>query len=231
MSSSITLPLNPSLHLAPRLFSLSVFSSPKLSPSRSLPNSFICRSVNPASNDREELRWLREEQRWFREEERWIREEQRWARERQSLLQEIAELKLQIQALERRNSVQGGTVSVSETIANIAGLLQVLKEKNLIAESGPTVSRILLDESTREEDVEIEKKTVVEEVVTFSEESKAEKEVKKDRRKSLRIGSEGAEVLAMQVCSPYAFLLSNIRRRVLSSVLLLFLRFSVFDRI
>lgn len=104
-------------------------------------------------------------------------------------------------------------MSVSETIANIAGLLQVLKEKNLIAESGPTVSRILLDESTREEDVEIEKKTVVEEVVTFSEESKAEKEVKKDRRKSLRIGSEGAEVLAMQVCSPYAFLLSNIRRK------------------
>ncbi|XP_038876044.1 protein disulfide isomerase pTAC5, chloroplastic isoform X2 [Benincasa hispida] len=200
MSSSITLPLNPSLHLTPRPFfssSLSIFSSPNLSSSRSLPNSFVCRSLNPASNDREELRWLREEQRWFREEERWIREEQRWARERQSLLQEITELKLQIQALERRNSVQGGTVSVSDTIANIAGLLQVLKEKNLIAESGPTAGRILLDESTREEDVEIEKKTIVEEVVRFSEESKAEKEVKKER-KSLRIGSEGAEVLAMQ---------------------------------
>lgn len=121
---------------------------------------------------------------------------------------------------------------MSETIANIAGLLQVLKEKNLIAESGPTVSRILLDESSREEDVEIEKKTIVEEVVKFSEESKAEKEVKKER-KSLRTGSEGAEVLAMQVCSTYAFLLSNIRRRVLSSVLL-FLRFSLsteFDQV
>lgn len=121
---------------------------------------------------------------------------------------------------------------MSETIANIAGLLQVLKEKNLIAESGATVSRILLDESTRKEDVEIEKKAIVEEVikkkaiveevVRFSDEIKAEKEVKNER-KSLRIGSEGAEVLAMQVCSPYAFLLSNIRRRVLSSVLLLFL--------
>ncbi|KAA0049159.1 golgin subfamily A member 6-like protein 6 isoform X2 [Cucumis melo var. makuwa] len=197
MSSSITLPLNPSLLLTPRALSLSVFSSLKLSSSRSLSSSLICRSLNPASNDREELRWIREEQRWFREEERWIREEQRWARERQLLLQEIAELKLQIQALERRNSVQGGTISVSETIANIAGLLQVLKEKNLIAESGPTVSRILLDESSREEDVEIEKKTIVEEVVKFSEESKAEKEVKKER-KSLRVGSEGAEVLAMQ---------------------------------
>ncbi|XP_022974871.1 protein disulfide isomerase pTAC5, chloroplastic [Cucurbita maxima] len=210
MSSSITLPLlNPSLHLTPHRFfpvSLSIFSSPKLS-SRSFANSFICRSLNPASNEREEIRWIREEQRWLREEERWIREEQRWDRERKSLLQEIAELKLQIQALERQHSMQGGTVSASETIANIAGLLQVLKEKNLIAESGASVSRILLDESTREEDVEIEKKTIVEEVienkaivekvVRYSDEIKAEKEVKNER-KSLRIGSEGAEVLAMQ---------------------------------
>ncbi|KAG7018852.1 hypothetical protein SDJN02_20725, partial [Cucurbita argyrosperma subsp. argyrosperma] len=47
-----------------------------------------------------------------------------------------------------------------------------------------------------------------------------EKEVKNER-KSLRIGSEGAEVLAPQVCSQYAFLLSNIRRRVLRSNLLI----------
>lgn len=218
MSSSITLPLNPSLHLRSQPlfpFTLQIFPSPKIS-SRSFANSVACHSLNPAGNDREEVRWLREEQRWLREEERWIREEQRWTRERESLLQGIAELKLQIQALERRNSIQGGAVSVSETIANIAGLLQALKDKNLIAESGPTASHILLDESSRDEDVEIEKKEIVEEVARFSDGIKAEKEVKSER-KSLRNGSEGAEVLAMQVCSPYAFLLSNIRRRVLSS--------------
>lgn len=59
----------------------------------------------------------------MREEERWLREESRWNAERQALLLEINSLKLRIQELERFNSVQGA--SVSETVANIAKLIQV----------------------------------------------------------------------------------------------------------
>jgi hypothetical protein len=67
---------------------------------------------------------------------------------------------------------------VSETTTNVAGLLLALKEKGLIAESGSSASPMVLEEK--------------EEVIRVSE---------KETRNTLRKGSEGAEVLAMQVCS------------------------------
>ncbi|CAH2079410.1 unnamed protein product [Thlaspi arvense] len=160
----------------------------------SLPTSFVCLSTqNPSGYDREEVRWLREEQRWIREEQRWIREEQRWIREREALLSEISDLQLRIQTLESRNSQQG--TSVPDTISNIAALLQVLKEKNRISESGSSVTPMVL-ENTREPEEEEEeeeevKRVIVEEKVRVSE------QVKKKRR-TLKVGSEGEEVHVMQ---------------------------------
>ncbi|XP_020874775.1 uncharacterized protein LOC9306434 isoform X2 [Arabidopsis lyrata subsp. lyrata] len=164
-----------------------------------LPSSIVCFSTqNPSGYDREEVRWLREEQRWIREEQRWLREEQRWIRERESLLQEISNLQLKIQALESRNSQLG--TSVPDTISNIAALLQGLKEKNRISESGLSATPMVL-ESTREQ--------IVEEVVEVEEEEKrvviAEEKVmvsepvkKKKKRRTLKVGSEGDDVQALQ---------------------------------
>ncbi|KAJ4722959.1 plastid transcriptionally active 5 [Melia azedarach] len=132
-----------------------------------------------SNSDHEEIRWLREEQRWLREEQRWLREEQRWLRERESLLREISELKLQIQALENRNLNEGA--SVSDTISNIAGLLQVLKDKNLIAERATVV----------EEKIEEEEQEQQKEVVSVF-------EGEKKKMNTLRTGSEGEEVKLMQ---------------------------------
>ncbi|KAH9649971.1 protein disulfide isomerase pTAC5 [Citrus sinensis] len=119
-SSLIPLSLNPpllSFHLH------RTTCSPPLLISFSRASKFPIRATS-SSSDHEEIRWLREEQRWLREEQRWFREEQRWIRERESLLREISELKLQIKALENRNLSDGASVSVSDTISNIAGLLQ-----------------------------------------------------------------------------------------------------------
>ncbi|GMI70005.1 plastid transcriptionally active 5 [Hibiscus trionum] len=160
-----------------------------LSPSPSS-NLFICfSSSNNSSNfDREEARWLREEQRWLREEQRWLREEQRWLKEKESLLREISQLKLQIQALESRNSVHGA--SASETISRIGALLQVLTEKNRIAESGESAREMVLEEVK-------EKELVVDEGVRVLEKKEIEVE-KKIERKALRVGSEGDQVREMQ---------------------------------
>ncbi|XP_010241120.1 PREDICTED: uncharacterized protein LOC104585818 [Nelumbo nucifera] len=158
-------------------------------------------SSNTSDWDREEIRWLREEQRWLREEQRWIREESRWNSEREALLREISELKLQIEALERQNSLQGA--SMSETVANIASLLQTLKDAELnspkqhrIAESGSGPTPMLLGL-----DSEKVKETVVEEVRVL-ESSKENKEEEKQEKvkevRSLRMGSEGEDVQAMQ---------------------------------
>ncbi|KAK9029816.1 hypothetical protein V6N11_031261 [Hibiscus sabdariffa] len=157
-----------------------------LSPSPSS-NLFLCfSSSNNSSNfDREEARWLREEQRWLREEQRWLRDEQRWLKEKESLLREISQLKLQIQALESRNSVHGA--SDSETISRIGALLQVLKEKNRIAESGESAREMFLEE----------KEVVVDEGVRVLEKKEIEVE-KKIERKALRVGSEGDQVREMQ---------------------------------
>lgn len=99
-----------------------------------------------------------------------------------------------IQVLERQSSVREGAGSVSETILSIAGLLRVLKEKNLIAETVSSSSPMVLEEKKEEGEVsdEPEPASVLE---------GAEKKVEKKKRKNLRMGSEGDEVRAMQVCS------------------------------
>jgi hypothetical protein len=153
-------------------------------------------------SDREENRWLREEQRWLREEQRWIREENRWNRERDELLREITELKLQIQSLERRivasdSSSSSSTASVSDAVANVTTLLQVLKDKNLVLESGSSQSRLVLEEKD-EDGVEEEKETV--EVVEEKEIVVVEEPVARvQKRTVLRTGSEGEDVRKLQV--------------------------------
>lgn len=159
------------------------------------PPNTICFSSNSSHDAAEESRWLREEQRWLREEQRWLREEQRWARDRDALLREIAELKLKIQALERQGGLGGGAsvVSESDTIASVAGLLQMLKEKNLIAETGSSSKPLELN---HQEIQEIQEK----EVIAVSEVKQEEKKTRTRSRSALRKGLEGEEVRAMQVC-------------------------------
>ncbi|OMO93057.1 hypothetical protein CCACVL1_06648 [Corchorus capsularis] len=168
------------------------FPSKSFPLSHSSPRLFLCfssSSPNSSNFEREEIRWLREEQRWLREEQRWLREEQRWLNERESLLRQISELKLQVQALENRNSVQGA--SVPETISRIGALLQVLTEKNRIAENGESTREMVLEEVK-------EKEVIVEEGVRVLEERKEKGEEKKIERKALRVGSEGEQVREMQ---------------------------------
>ncbi|PKI42294.1 protein disulfide isomerase pTAC5, chloroplastic [Punica granatum] len=136
-------------------------------------------SPDTPSHSLEESRWLREEQRWLREEQRWLREERRWARERESLLVEIAQLRLRVQALERQAPIE------------------VLKEKNLIAESG-SVGRGMVLEGKGEE-VSVEERAVVEEkVIRVVNEGKKRDERKSSDRRTLRVGAEGDEVKSMQ---------------------------------
>ncbi|KAK7391589.1 hypothetical protein VNO78_20006 [Psophocarpus tetragonolobus] len=148
-------------------------------------NSLISRC---SLSDREEQRWLREEQRWLRDEQRWLREEQRWTRDRDQLLREIADLKLQIQALERRLLTRdlSSPASVSDAVANVTLLLQVLKDKNLVLQSGSSMLNTE-DEKQFEEVVQHEKEVVV-----------VEESAMVQKRNSLRKGSEGGEVLQMQ---------------------------------
>ncbi|CAJ1976563.1 unnamed protein product [Sphenostylis stenocarpa] len=162
-------------------------------------------------SDREEQRWLREEQRWLRDEQRWLREEQRWARERDQLLREISDLKLQIQALELRLStrVLSSPASVSDAVANVTLLLQVLKDKNLVLESGSSVRNMedvrTQTEHTHKNREEKEKRTRDIEEKGFDEVVESEKEVvvveesvRVEQRSTLRKGSEGEEVRQMQ---------------------------------
>ncbi|KAL2506456.1 plastid transcriptionally active 5 [Abeliophyllum distichum] len=200
---SSTVPLSskikpPPLHNKLHLLSHST-TSLSLS-SRPFSKSHICFAFPPSSNSgnsplnygpQEEARWLREEQRWLREEQRWIREESRWKAERETLLQEINNLKLRIQELERLNSVQGA--SVSETVANIAKLLQVLKEGeigknvNRIAESGSIAVPLVFEAAKGDEEV------IVKEVIKI-----ADREENGKKRETIRKGSEGDKVRAMQ---------------------------------
>ncbi|TKY51804.1 hypothetical protein E2542_SST23323 [Spatholobus suberectus] len=178
---------------------LPVTATPALSLTKTLPLpkpyslSFKFNSLVPhcSVSDREEHRWLREEQRWLREEERWLREEQRWARERDQLLREISDLKLQIQALERRVLTRdvSSPASVSDAVANVSLLLQVLKDKNPVLESGSSLRNTEKEEKQFEEVVERE---IEKEVVVVEESARVEK------RSALRKGSEGEEVRHMQ---------------------------------
>lgn len=139
LSSNLTLPLFHKPH-----FLLLSF--------RPLSKSHICFAFSPSNQNPtgEEARWQREEQRWLREEQRWLREESRWNAERQALLQEISSLQHRIQELERLNSVKG--VSVSETVATIAKLLQVYNKDVdfwVLYFVFPTKFLILLDYTTK----------------------------------------------------------------------------------
>ncbi|KAJ0092861.1 hypothetical protein Patl1_25954 [Pistacia atlantica] len=179
MSSLLPLSLNP-----PLTFNLHRKTYTPLLISLSTSSKFQICATSPNS-DRDEIRWIREEQRWLREEQRWLREEQRWIRERDSLLREISELKLQVKALESRNFDEG--VSVSDTISNIAGLLQALKENNLIAEKATVVDEEKIEEEEQKEVIEEEQKEVIRVL-----------EVEGKKWRTLRSGSEGDDVKVMQ---------------------------------
>ncbi|XP_059632191.1 protein disulfide isomerase pTAC5, chloroplastic isoform X2 [Cornus florida] len=204
MSSSIPLSFN--LHP----FYRRIPSDPNLTPFpiskssfNSLSKSHFCFSLSSSDSsnyEREESRWLREEQRWLREEQRWLRQESRWDAERESLLREISALKHRIQELQRHDSIQGS--SASETVSNIAAMLQALKKTeadvvkkvNRIAESGSSAVPLVVEAA---ENGVVEEEVVVKEVVRVSEtERKEKKEVK--NRATLRKGSEGDDVRAMQ---------------------------------
>lgn len=82
------------------------------------------------------------------------------------------------------------------------GLLQVLKEKNLIPESGSIARPIVIEE--KHEEVVLEEKVVAEEKLTrVVGEGKSVDERKSSNRRTLRVGAEGDEVKAMQVCLPF----------------------------
>ncbi|XP_050219002.1 protein disulfide isomerase pTAC5, chloroplastic [Mercurialis annua] len=201
LSSLFPLRLNPPPRLSIRK-SKQHSLSPNLHSSLSLSNSHLCRFSsslpNTPPNADDEFLWRREEQRWIREEQRWLREEQRWLREREALINEIESLKLQNQALEQRISVQDVEL-VPETVSkNVLALLQVLNEKNMIADSvsspnqspspsanpnptpTPTPSSTVLEDEVED----------VKEVINVSE--------RKKNRTTLRIGSEGDDVRELQ---------------------------------
>nr|GMD87025.1 protein disulfide isomerase pTAC5, chloroplastic-like [Ipomoea batatas] len=201
ISLPVTFSFNTIIHRKPQSLSESTTRAPFLfKPSLEiLSKSHICFALPPSNSgdssgfeQREEARWLREEQRWLREEQRWLREERRWNAEREALLREIQALQLQIQELKSRSPLQ--EVSVSETVANIVKLLQVLKEGDLvnnvnrIAESGSIAVPLVMEATKEEEEVVI--KEIVKEV------EREAGEVKK--RKTLRKGSEGDDVRFMQ---------------------------------
>ncbi|KAK6781204.1 hypothetical protein RDI58_023388 [Solanum bulbocastanum] len=163
--------------------------------------SHVCYSGSP---EREESRWLREEQRWLREEQRWLREERRWEAEREALLVQIRELQLRVKELESsRDSLLPEATSVTETVANIAKLLQMLKEgeggKNVtvIAETGSIALPLVLEAAKQNEAVVKEapqQEKVIREVPKVSEgEGKKAK-----KRQTLKKGSEGDEVRLLQ---------------------------------
>ncbi|WOL09640.1 hypothetical protein Cni_G18393 [Canna indica] len=142
-------------------------------------------SASSSSWEREEQRWLREEQRWLREEQRWLREESRWVAEREALLREIAALRLRIEALERDrpslDAVFVAGVAREERAAATPPLPALMEEAQ--------VKEMILEE-VRVSESAVEKK---EEVVV--EEKKQQQQI---GRKTLRTGSEGEDVRAMQ---------------------------------
>lgn len=191
-------------HTFPKLQSIS-FQVRKAPPPSlyKYPTSASSSSPNPSSWDSEEQRWLREEQRWLREEQRWIREEQRWNSERESLLREIADLKLQVEALQLEKQMPSAPL-LTDAVSNLASILQALRESeaNLaatagrIGDSGSAARPFLLEQG------EV-KDMVVEEIKSqqgFGEVKVGEEEEKKKMRPSLRMGSEGEVVREMQVC-------------------------------
>ncbi|KAI8537996.1 hypothetical protein RHMOL_Rhmol09G0066600 [Rhododendron molle] len=189
LSSSLPLPFNPTLFprsphpppLLPDPNNLSPFPISKASPNHSLSRPLVCFSLSSSSSssnyEREEARWLREEQRWLREEQRWLRQESQWLAERDSLLREIKTLKLRIQELEGREGEIQGVSVVKEGDFGMT--------VNRLTESGSSAVPMVIEAATAEE-------AVVKEVARVG-----KKEVNK-KRATLRKGSEGEDVRAMQ---------------------------------
>lgn len=170
---------------------------------------------------REEQRWLREEQRWVREEQRWLREEARWNADRDSLLSQVSYLTHRIQELELEletlRSRVGSTSTIPETVSKIASLLQVLNtnttsicpNQNQIPEySGEACKPLVLEHAKSESESDSQSEihdpapppaAATTPAPTHTPTPNLESKNKaKSFKLSLRMGSEGEEVRALQ---------------------------------
>ncbi|KAG0453804.1 hypothetical protein HPP92_025108 [Vanilla planifolia] len=112
--------------------------------------------------------WEHEEQRWLREEQRWLREEQRWLREERRWRDERESLLSEMAALRHRVAALEG----AGLAAAVDAVLVPAGERALAAKANPDV---------------VEDAEEVKEILAM-----------KAKRKTLRMGSEGEEVLEMQ---------------------------------
>ncbi|KAJ4759697.1 plastid transcriptionally active 5 [Rhynchospora pubera] len=142
----------------------------------------LCSSSS--SWEREEARWLREEQRWLREEQRWLREEARWREERERMLAEIAGLRMKLDMVEKERL---GAVETTVVTRARPVLVENAEVKEMILEE------VVKVEEVKEVVVEEKREVVVEEKREVEEGKK-----KQPERRSLRVGAEGDDVLAMQ---------------------------------
>lgn len=132
---------------------------------------------------------------------------------------------MRIQVLEGQHSVQGGTVSMSETISSIMELLQVLKENNLIVETASSSTPIVLVEEKCDGEEEIMKES--EAFRVFDEIEKVEQKIER-KKKTLKMGSEGDDVRAMQVCFCHIKQKKNITKRGYYHLLLSLIPLKIF---
>jgi protein disulfide-isomerase len=144
------------------------------------------RATGSSSSSSEEARWLREEQRWQREEQRWLREESRWRAEREALLAELAALRLRLCALEGPPPHDRHFAEV-EAVASPAphAAVPALQPRPVLVG-----------------EVEVTKEVVAVEEKTKAASPKADESGAggmTNRRRTLRTGSEGEDVRAMQV--------------------------------
>uniref|UniRef100_A0A7C9A4D6 Protein disulfide-isomerase n=1 Tax=Opuntia streptacantha TaxID=393608 RepID=A0A7C9A4D6_OPUST len=160
---------------------------------------------------REEFRWLREEQRWLREEQRWLREEARWNAERDSLLRQISHLNLKIEHLELeledlRNHGDPSS-NVPEILSRITALLQVLSSTATGTISSSNADQIQIPEYSEEiskplvlenAGLELESESASHDPVPHASPAMASVESMKKTALSLRMGSHGEEVRALQ---------------------------------
>ncbi|RWW29307.1 hypothetical protein GW17_00006178 [Ensete ventricosum] len=158
---------------------------PRITSSPRFPISTSLTSSSSSSSEQEEQRWLREEQRWLREEQRWLREESRWGAEREALLREIAALRLRIEALERdRPELEAMILAAPQN----EGRSRAAAPRPALVEEAQVKEMVLEEVRVSEAVVERREEEVVE-----------ERQQQKIRQKTLRKGSEGEDVRALQV--------------------------------
>ncbi|KAJ8512162.1 hypothetical protein OPV22_002596 [Ensete ventricosum] len=157
---------------------------PRITSSPRFPISTSLTSSSSSSSEQEEQRWLREEQRWLREEQRWLREESRWGAEREALLREIAALRLRIEALERdRPELEAMILAAPQN----EGRSRAAAPRPALVEEAQVKEMVLEEVRVSEAVVERREEEVVE-----------ERQQQKIRQKTLRKGSEGEDVRALQ---------------------------------